>query len=119
MLVALDADDVVDDGRHRAPLGLGVAVREGDGDLFVRGEHQVGSSRPHSSPGNLSPRNVAPGLMPTVMPTARRNRRPDRTLARRLARRRRRGLALRTLPESESLTAELLGRRIPGERRVV
>ena len=38
----LEADDVVDNRRHRPPLRLGTAVREGDGDLLVRGEDQLG-----------------------------------------------------------------------------
>ena len=41
----LETDDVVDDGRHGRPLRLGVAVREGDGDLLVGGEHELGPAR--------------------------------------------------------------------------
>src|SRR5207253_11381430 len=41
----LEADDVVNDGRHRRALGLGVAVGEGHGDLLVRGQHELGPPR--------------------------------------------------------------------------
>ena len=42
----LETDDVVHQGRHRRPLGLGIAVGEGDRDLFVGGEDQLGPSGP-------------------------------------------------------------------------
>jgi len=41
----LEADDVVNDSRHRRALGLGVAVGEGHGDLLVRGQHELGPPR--------------------------------------------------------------------------
>ena len=40
----LQADDVVDDRGHRPALRLRVAVGEGDGDLLVGGEDQLGSA---------------------------------------------------------------------------
>jgi hypothetical protein len=40
----LEADDVVHDGGHRRALGLGVAVGQGDGDLLVGGEDQLGGT---------------------------------------------------------------------------
>jgi hypothetical protein len=41
----LETDDVVDDGRHGRPLRLGIAVGEGDSDLLVGGEHELGPAR--------------------------------------------------------------------------